>query len=167
MAGQGNPQAQQHQRNHQRVDMAAIGNLPQGKRMPEIGDHARHRAVHAPQQQHDQRDGDGLAAQQCKTHHGHVLTDPRDNEEEELRHRRIDGDGGIGPVDVGKDRPVAQKRQRLVGREIAIGIDAGGLNPAIPDIAIDVAGQQRIEQQHIGSQHDRNSKDEPQRAIGR
>ena len=114
MAGQGNPQAQQHQRNHQRVDMAAIGNLPQGKRMPEIGDHARHRAVHTPQQEHDQCNGDGLAAQQCKTHHGHAFTDPRDNEEEKLRHRRIDRDGGIGPVDVGKDRPIAQKRQRLI-----------------------------------------------------
>ena len=39
-----------------------------------------------------------------------------------------------------------------MGREITVGIDAGGLNPAIPDIAIDVAGQKRIEQQHIGSQ---------------
>jgi len=26
----------------------------------------------------------------------------------------------------------------LVGREIAVGIDAGSLNPAVPDVAIDV-----------------------------
>ena len=97
VAGQRYPQAKQHQRNHQRVDMAATGNLPQGKRMPEIGDHARHRAVHAPQQQHDQGNGDGLAAQQRETHHSHVFTDPRDDEEEKLRHRRIDGDRGSRP----------------------------------------------------------------------
>ena len=59
----------------------------------------------------------------------------------------------------GKIVPSRRRRQRRIGREIAIGIDAGGLNPAIPDIAIDVTGQQRIEQQHIGPQTDRNAKD--------
>ena len=78
-----------------------------------------------------------------------------------MRHWRIDRDGKIGAVDVGKDRPIAQKRQPLMSREIAVGIDAGGLNLAIPDIAIDVTGQKRIEEQHIGSQSDGKSKDEP------
>ena len=62
---------------------------------------------------------------------------------------------------MGKDRPIAEKRQRLMGGEIAVGVDAGGLNPAVPDIAIDVTGQKRIEQQHIEPQCDPKSKDEP------
>ena len=108
--------------------------------MPEIGDYARHRAVDTPQQEHNHRNGDGLAAHERQAHHSHVFTDPREHEEEELRHGRIDGDGGIGPVDVGEDHPVAQRCQRFVGREIAIGIYAGSLNLAVPDIAIDVTG---------------------------
>ncbi len=68
---------------------------------------------------------------------------------------------------MGKDRAVAQRCQRRIGRNIAIGIDAGGLDLAIPDIAIDVTGKQRIEQQHIGPQTDRNAKDQPERARGR
>jgi len=141
--------------------MAAVGNLPQGQGVPKIGGHARHRTVRAAQQQHDHCNRNGLAPQQCKAHRGHAFADPRDNEEEKLRHRGVDRDGGIDPVDVGKDRPVAQKRERFVGRDIAVGIDAGSLNPAIPDIAIDVTGQKRVEQQHIHPQDDRKSKDEP------
>src|SRR5260370_24993766 len=66
---------------------------------------------------------------------------------------------------MGKDRPIAQKRQRLMSREIAVRIDAGGLNPAIPDIAVDITGQKLIKYQHVGSQEDPKSPDDPQLAI--
>ena len=45
----------------------------------------------------------------------------------------------------GKIVPSRRNASASSSREIAVGIDAGGLNPAIPDIAIDVTGQKRIE----------------------
>ena len=86
-------------------------------------------------------------------------------EKEEFGDRRIDCDGIVGPIDPGKDRRVAQMRQRIVGGKITVRIDARRLNPAIPDVAKDVGGQERVEQQHIDPQHNPDAENQPKGAA--
>ena len=83
------------------------------------------------------------------------------------RDRRIDRDGVIGPIDPGKDRRIAQRRERVVGGKIAIRVDAGRLNPAIPDVTKDVGGQERVEQQHVDPQHNPDAENQPKGALCR
>ena len=54
-----------------------------------------------------------------------------------------------GAIDVRKDRLITQFRERRIGGNKQIRVDAGKLDTAVPDIAIDVARK-------IGGREDRN-----------
>src|SRR5262245_11671061 len=56
-------------------------------------------------------------------------------------------------------------RKRVVGRKIAIWVDAGSLNFAIPDVAIDVGGQERIKQKHVNPKRNSDAENQPERAA--
>ena len=119
--------------------------------------------THATQQIDENRNNDDLAGHHRQAHCRQGLRDARHGEEEHLRDRRIGGDGIVRPIDVGIDRSVSQGLQGIVGRDEGIGVDACGLHPAIPHVAIDIRGQKRLfadDKQPHRDRH-RNDQDQP------
>ena len=109
---------------------------------------------------------DGPHRQPFEGHHGGLhgqlrLGDTRDQKEDDLRHRRIDRRRIVGTVDVGVDGAVAQPCQDRVGRQMKVGIDAGALHAAVPDVAVDVRRNRpaRHQQEPHDQTDDENSRD--------
>jgi hypothetical protein len=125
--------------------VAVVGDLEHRERMPRIGDDRRLRQREPPQQRQDHRDDHDFAADHGKPHRRDRLGNPRDRKEEHLRHGRVGGDRIVGAVDIRIDRAVAQRGERRVGRHVEVGIDPGSLHPAVPDVAIEISRQQRLD----------------------
>jgi len=68
-------------------------------------------------------------------------TDAGDEQEEHLCAWGINGVGVGSTIDVGIDIEVAQEGEMSIGRNVAVGIDAGGLHLSIPHVAEDIGGK--------------------------
>ena len=112
------PQPEQHQRDHQRVDMAAIGDLPNRQRMPDIGDNAASAAV-ACASATTAITVTLTASQPSKASRiaVDVFAEAGDDQKEKFGNRRINRHGVVGAIDARKNRRVAQCRERIVRRE--------------------------------------------------
>src|SRR5260221_13051164 len=106
--------------------------------MPSVNDNALKRKT----AQHEKPNENGYAGQledaHRRLHPGHGLADAGGDEKDELSGRRIDRRGVAATVDLRIDRLVAQRGQVRVRRDVAIGIDAGRLDPAVPNITVEI-----------------------------
>jgi hypothetical protein len=147
------------------VDMAIAGERPQHERIPGVDEHALGGQTNERQQPQQADDRHHLEGEHRELHGDDALADAADDREHHLRRGRIDRARIAAAVDVGIDRAVPQRRQRRIGGNVAVGVDAGGLDAAIPDIAVYIARQQ----QRVGDQdhpHDHgDTEDEPDGAA--
>ena len=139
--------------------MAVPGDLPDGQGMPGIDQDPLRRRVAAAEQEQDQKNGSHIEGDHGQLHRRHPVGDAGHEEEDHLRHGRIDRAGIAGPVDIRVDRCVAQVGQSRIRGNIAVGIDSGPLDPAVPDIAVDIRreGRRRQEGAEAESQGDQKN----------
>jgi hypothetical protein len=142
--------------------MGVVGNLPDRQRMPRIGDDGCVRQREPAQKIDDDCDNDNFGRQHRKPHRGDRFGDPRDREEDHLRDRRIGGHRVVGAIDVRKDRGIAQRGERWIGRHIEVWIDARALNASVPNVAIEIGREQRLlaEQQSAHREREDENDDE-------
>ena len=93
----GGPQGGDDKRDQRRVDVAVAGKFPQGQRMPGIDGDPLGRQPGRGQQAHQQHERDDLEADHRRLHRRHRGADPRDGQENRLRHRRVDRDARFAP----------------------------------------------------------------------
>ena len=143
--------------------MAVPGDLPDGQGMPGIDQDPLRRRVAAAEQKQDQKNGSHIEGDHGQLHRRHPIGDAGHEEEDDLRHGRIDRAGIASPVDIRVDCCIAQVGQRRIRGNIAVGIDSGPLDPAVPDIAVDIRReggrrQDRAEAKSQGDQKDEGNK---------
>ena len=151
-------QAHHQQRAHGRIHVAVTGDLPDGQRVPGVSSNARGRDALAIENRQQRGHDRCFESDEAELHDQHAFSKTRDREKDGLGRWRVDGDGVAGAIDIGVDRRIAQMRDLRGARHVAIRIDAGGLHAAIPNVAIDVGRQIRLDKHE--SQPHRHGADE-------
>ncbi len=82
--------------------------------------------------------------------------------EDHLRRERVDRGRVVLAVDQRVDRRIAQPFKSRIGRDVAVGVDPGGLDLPVPDVAVDVARQERRRRQQRGPHRHGEAEDRPQ-----
>ena len=154
------PQRQRNAGDEHRIDMPAAGEFPKRQRMPGIDDDPRCRPPRRHEHAEHQCDCERFEPDHRRLHRGQALAQPGHREEDRLGRRRIDRRRVIVAIDVGKDRGITQRGEMRVGRDVAIGIDAGGDDPPVPDVAVDVGRQVRRGEDDRNPHRDRRAEDD-------
>ena len=121
------------------VQVARARDLPEADRMPGVQQDALTGELEQGQQAQEKDAHHAFKADHRELHEGFCRADPGHREEEHLRGRRVDGVRVLLAIDVGVNLAIAQKLEFRRRRNIAVGVDTGGLHLAVPHIAVDIA----------------------------
>ena len=144
--------------------MRVAGELPDRQRQPGVDQQFR-RIASCDTQQRDQRDdGDHVERRDHELHAEHARRCDGSQREDRLCRGRIDGGRIFGAVDVRIHRRIAQERKLIGGWQIAVRVDAGKLNAAVPHIAIHIGRQYRRRGQGQQPQRRGDAEHQPDRA---
>ena len=133
------------QSDHRDFDIAVVGDFPNGKRVPRIGDNGHPRLAepaHAGGRSRRRR-WRMSNADHPEPHRESRFRRCASPQGRTPAHRGIRGQRVVGAVDPRVDRGITQRREHRVGRNIGIRIDPGRLHAAVPDVAIESVEQER------------------------
>src|SRR4029077_17587860 len=107
--------------------------------MPRIDDHSFRWLTARSQSGRPQSPSPKIRHNERAFESGNALRHPRHNEKEDLRYRWVDRVCIFFAVNVWINGIVPQPGEPRINRQIEIRIDAGSLEPSIPDVAINIA----------------------------
>ena len=138
-----NQQCESQQAGSGAIDMRVAGELPDRQRQPRIDQQFRRITAGHAQQQDKRDDRERVERRDHQLHAEHAGRHRRGHCEDRLRRGRIHGVRIVAAIDVRIDRVIAQEREFIGGRQVAVRIDTGKLHAAIPYIAVDVRRKHR------------------------
>jgi len=146
--------------------MAATREFPKRQRMPGIDEDSLPRQAKERKEMEQQHHSRHLEGDHRRPHGGQRVADAGGAEEDELGDRRIDRRRVDAAIDVGENCVVPQRREVRIDRDVAIGIDPGGLDPTVPDIAVRVIREIRRSKQDRETHQRRDHKHRCERTPG-
>ena len=152
--GRDDEESSQHREDSQRLHMAAPRHLEKDERRQEVEQWGERGSARPGRRQPVEQPADAEVCQDpCRLEEEHGRTDRRQGPEDELGARRIDGRHGRVV-----DQRVPARSQRGedgVGGRVEIGVYAVDLDPAVPQVAVDVVGEPRRQRKQGESRKDR------------
>src|SRR6516165_4766169 len=106
--------------------------------MPRIGDHSLRWLTDHPQSGGDKSDRHKIYQHEHAFESRNALCHPRHNKKERLCDRWVDCVSIFFAVNVWINVIVTQASEPRINRNIEVRIDAGSLNPSIPDVAVNI-----------------------------
>ncbi len=161
--GEPRPEGQQQEADRHDIDVAAVCHFEDEQRVPGVEQDPLG-TLAQPQQQPDQHQHrQQVDAAQGELGPGDAIgVQPVERAEEPLGDRGVDRDDRWA-IDVLEDRRVAVGGQGGIGRGVAVGVDALGLDAPVPDVAVDIVrGGWRL----LGEGDPRRQRDEEDQRQG-
>src|ERR1700722_4644331 len=118
--------------------MPAAGHLPKEQRMPGVDQDLFPAQADSSQQLDQGPDGKRLEPNDSRLHPSHRFANSGDQQEKHLGTRGINRVGITSAIDVRVNIQIAKECQVIIGWDVAVWIDSGGLNPSIPYVAEDI-----------------------------
>jgi len=147
-------ESSQHREDAERLHMAAPGDLEKDKGRPQVEQRGERGSARPRRRQPVEHPADGQVRQDpCCFEEQYRRADCREGPEDELGARRIDGRHGR----VVDERVPArsQRGEDGVGGRVQIRVYAVDLDPAVPQVAVDVVGEPRRQREQGESREDR------------
>ncbi len=145
------------------VEVAGAGDLPEEKGAPGVEEDLLAGAAEVAEDLDEGPESEAFAEEEDGLHAGDGGGDVGDDEEEELGEGGVDGAGVVGPVDHGVDVAFgssAEEGEGGVCGDVAVGVDAGVLDDPVPDVAVDVGGEDGVGVEEGEAAGDGDGKDE-------
>src|SRR5579864_2083274 len=117
--------------------MAAAGEFPQRQRVPCVDDDTSGGQSLRGQQANQQDEHNDLAADHRGLDSRYRLADPGDGEKDRFRDWRVDRRRERA-ADLREDIVIPQRLEAGIAWRVSVGVEAGGFDTAVPDIAVDV-----------------------------